>query len=44
MTVELKQRIDEEFDASIKQYTQLQEAKESGTKIKMDPKVKIKPT
>jgi hypothetical protein len=42
--MELKQRIDEEFDASIKQHTAIQEAKETGRHVKLDPKVKIKPT
>ena len=42
--VQLKQQIDDEYDASIRQYTQVQEAKESGIKPKVDPNIKIKPT
>jgi hypothetical protein len=42
VSVDLKQRLDEEFDASIKQYDVFLRAKESGQKMKMD--VKMKPT
>ena len=42
--VSLKQQVDDEFDASIRQYNQLQEAKAQGIKPKIDPTIKIKPT